>query len=174
MVKNYAALCSKLSTNYSGLTEAELRRDVYENLILQSAVENIGVTEYELNGMSALIGDNNDEGDVSVKVGSNVPGREACKLVIVTGDVEVSGSFEGLIIAGGEVKVSAGTGVTLNADNPSVTKLLQHRPESLGGLTLMETYFVDGAKYVMRGNSLNDSAYVNLDKVISYMNWTKK
>ncbi|MBQ8822792.1 MAG: hypothetical protein IJZ82_09130, partial [Lachnospiraceae bacterium] len=82
MVKNYAVLCSKLSTNYNGLTEAELSKDVYENLILQSAVENIGVTEYELNGMTALIGDNNDADDVAVKVGSNVSGRENCRLVI--------------------------------------------------------------------------------------------
>lgn len=173
MVKNYTALCSKLSTNYNGLTEAERGKDVYENLILQSAVENIGVTEYELNGMTALIGDNNDAEDVAVKVGSNVPGRESCKLVIVSGDVEVSGSFAGLIIAGGEVKVSAGTGVTLTADSAAVTKLLQHKPEGLNGLTLMENYFIDGAKYVMKGNSLNDSAYVNLDKVITYINWTK-
>ena len=173
MVKNYAALCSKLSTNYNGLTESELNKDVYENLILQTAVENIGITEYELNGVTALIGDNNDEGSMTVKVGSE-SGKPDCKLVIVTGDVEVSGSFEGLIIAGGEVKVTSGTGITLAADNAAVTKLLQYKPEALGGLTLMEAYFIDGSKYVMKGNSVNDSAYVNLDSVISYMNWTKK
>ncbi len=172
MVKNYAALCSKLSSNYNGLTEAEIGRDVYENLILQTAVENISVTRYELNGMEALIGDNNDEGNVAVKVGASSENAD-CRLVIVTGDVEVSGSFEGLIIAGGEVTVTAGTGTRLAADNPAVTKLLQYKPEELGGQTLMEAYFIDGAKYVMKGNALNDSAYVNLDNVITYINWTK-
>ncbi|MBQ8821322.1 MAG: hypothetical protein IJZ82_01645 [Lachnospiraceae bacterium] len=174
MVKNYGALCSKLSINYNGLTALELSRDVYENLILQTAVENIGVTEYTLNDMTALIGDNNDEGSAPVRVGSNASGNENCKLVIVTGDVEVSGNFEGLIIAGGEVKVTAGAGAVLGGDNAAVTKLLQHKPEALGGQTLMEAYFIDGAKYILKGNALNDSAYVNLDSVITYVNWTKK
>ena len=174
MVKNYAALCSKLSTNYNGLTELELGRDVYENLILRTAVENLSTGQsYELNDMIAIVDDNNDEGEGAICVGSNSTNPK-CKLVITTGDVEISGSFEGLIIAGGEVTVSAGTGVTLASDNASVTKLLQHRPEELGGQTLMEVYFIDGVKYVMKGNSLNDSAYVDLDSVITYINWTKK
>lgn len=177
MVNNYAALCSKLTTNYSALTQLELGQDVYENLIEEAAVEAVSIIgkEYELNGTCALVIDNNDEGSAApVVLDLNASGAKNYKLVIATGDVIVKSSFSGQIIAGGEIIVNTPAGATIGSDNPAVSKLLQYKPADLGGLTLMEAYFVNGADYVLKGNSINDSAYVNLDSVISYVNWTKK
>lgn len=175
--KTYRALCSKMTNNYNGLNEAELAKDVYENVVLQPAVEGLATTQvYELNDDYAIVVDNNDVGDAAYVVGSGASGeeRKKCRLLIASGDVEVVGNYAGLIIAGGEIIVKDYTGASITSDKETVTKLLQFQPPELGGYSVIESYFKDGSRYILKGNTLEDSAYVNLEKVISYMNWTKK
>ena len=175
--KTYRALCSKLTNNYNGLNAAELAKDVYENVVLETAVEGLTTTQiYELNGDVAIVVDNNAVGDAAYEVGSAASGdaKKKCKLIIASGDVEVVGNYSGLILAGGEIIVKDYTGASISSDKEAVTKLLQFQPPELGGYSVIESYFKDGSKYILKGNTLEDSAYVNLERVISYMNWTKK
>ncbi len=167
----YHALCSKLSTNYNGLSEEEKLQNVYSNIVLDSAIAGLSVAEvYEFAGNRAVV----INGDIQVGAEAEKAEYRNLQLVIASGDVEVKGDFSGLIISGGTVNVLEYTGVDITPNKEAVTKLLQYKPETLGGYSIIETYFEDGDKYLLKGNTFDEAAYVNLEQVISYMNWTKK
>lgn len=185
---SYRALCAKLTTNYNGLMDSEKNKSVYENIVNLSVLESM---PYNVSYYTKWAGDtyrslavNNVQMvdgvpvSVPVVVGSDATGDYAkCVLVIATGDVEIKGNFSGLIIAGGEVRVSQSTNVTISSNEMVVESLLKSTKvdESLpwGGKTVIETYFKDGNRYVATGDN-NSSAYISLDNVIAYLNWTKQ
>lgn len=168
----YHALCSKLSTNYAGLKTEELSRDVYQNIINETALDALtSVQKYTVGTNQAVFTDNKDGSALEVGSASS---NANCKLAVANGNVIVKGNFSGLIIAGGTVTVDQGTGATITADKPAVSKLLQFViPES--GKSVVETYFVDGNKYDLGADASEDkSAYVSLESIIAYVNWHKQ
>lgn len=168
----YRALCSKLSTNYAGLKADELTRDVYTNVVNETVLDGLTATQrYTVGTKQAVFSDN--KGGSALEIGSASSNAD-CKLAVVNGDVVIKGNFSGLVIAGGKVTVDQGTGASISADKPEVSKLLQYViPET--GKTVVETYFINGDKYDLGGDAEDDKgAYVSLESIISYVNWNKQ
>lgn len=168
---SYKAMCSKLSTNYNALNAEELSRDVYANIIDETVLNSlVGKREYAVGADKAIVTNNAsalEVGSASVNAG--------CSLVIASGDVVVKGHFSGLIIAGGRIVTEHQTGASIAADKETVTKLLQTKtPEDEGGKSVIATYFVNGDRYVLDGLQQEDVAYVSLESVIAYVNWSKQ
>lgn len=163
--KTYQALCSKLSANYEALTQEELGKSVYENVIRTDVLNSLTSPQiYESGGYKAII----TKEDVSVTQGDKV------KLVISTGDVEVSGSFSGLIIAGGRIIVRPGTGAVFSADKENVTRLLNYKTGD-ANKSIIATYFVDGSRYALEGSGADwTEEHVNLEKIVAFDNWKKE
>lgn len=175
--ENYLALCSKLTMNYNGLTETEKTNgSVYKNVI--NAAELDALTNekiYRSGDYTAIVAKE------SISVSNQqvtVDGvlYDKVKLIITAGDVEVTGSFSGLIIAGGTVKLHDTTGAVLESDKEKVTRLLQVSATDGSAKTLVETFFVNGNNYVFdsTGASGSGEGYVNLDGVIAFKNWVKQ
>lgn len=176
---SFRALCAKLTTNFTGLQDGEKDKSVYENIINESVLAGMPsnvpyFTSWASDTYRSLVINNAD----AVEVGTDAAGDYAkCVLVIATGDVVIKGNFNGLIIAGGKVTVPQSTNVTISSNEMVVENLLKATivPEDLawGGKTVIETYFKDGSKYVTSSTG-DDSAYVSLENVIAYLNWTKQ
>lgn len=166
----YTALCSKLTTNYKGLTEEEISRgDVYLNLIRTDKLAELGNgrREYEAGGYRAVV---SNEPEIILN-----QSRDRIKLVITSGDVLVEGSFSGLIIAGGKIELGASAGAVVSADKESVTRLLAAKYlEPDGAKSLIATYFINGSKYVLEGTDGSESGYVDLEGAVAFRNWSKQ
>ncbi len=176
----YNGLCTKLTINYVGLTKAEKNNpDVYSNIINSDAVNALTETmtyTYSLEDGSKTYEAKivNNAGGSTFKVGSNSANTNV-KLVIASGDVEVSGNFSGLIISNGIVTVDNSTGTVISSDASNVTHLLQLlTPESSNMKTVIATYFLNGERYSTKGVQEDENAFVSLDRVITYVNWTKQ
>lgn len=174
--QRYVALCSKLTTNFNGLTESEKNNNnVYLNLISTSAVSALTEPKIYVYGSNTGIVANSDitVQNQKVTIGGNDYSR--VKLIVTSGDVSVQGDFDGLIISGGEVTIHSSTGSVYAQNKEDVTKLLQCKPVGGGtNLSLIETYFINGDRYAFDGSDSNTSTYVDLDGVIAYRNWIKK
>lgn len=170
---NYDALCSKLTMNYDNLSREERELTVYHNLINTDALSALGTNgkkTYDYNGFKAVVINNKGEAPLVVQQSS-----DKVKLVIASGDVEIRGSFSGLIITDGTLKLAEATAVEVKADKDNVTSLLQ-ATASGDSKSLIETYFVNGSRYVLNGSSGSNGSgqILNLADVIAYQNWTKQ
>lgn len=163
--RTFRSLCSKLSANYQALTPEELTRSVYENVIRTDILNGLTATKvYESGGFKAIVTRDN----VSVTQGDKV------KLVISAGDVEVSGSFSGLIIAGGRIVIKPNTGAVFSADKENVSRLLNYKLADTHK-SLIATYFVDGSRYALEGSGTDwMEGYVDLEKIVVFDNWKKE
>ena len=136
---SYNALCKKLITNESALTDTERAGTVYSNLVDESKIDefftlfasgkidNTGVTYSSANGIKkavfdgevkVYVVDNNDTGSSTYQV------EGAAGVVIATGDVMVAGNWDGLIICGGKL-TKTGTLGTLKHNSRAIGKAMQ-------------------------------------------------
>lgn len=140
----YTALCKKLITNESSLTNAERAGTVYSNLVDEAAInafftylnaneiliKNIGTNGNTLMNIQKMQGVRGAvfNGDVKVYVvdnndaGSNTAYQVTggAGIVIATGDVVVADDWKGLIICGGKLT------------NTGDTAVFTHDPEAVG------------------------------------------
>lgn len=169
--QSFSALCSKLTTNYTALTSDELTKSAYENIINVSELESLNDTlTYTAAGKKAVVADN--KGGSALVVGSSSPSYADCALVVASGDVEIRGSFSGTILAGGTVTVSQTTGAKLEASRSVVQQLLQETDAD--GKVLVERFFVNGEQYALDQDGSDETEYISLESVISYVNWSKQ
>lgn len=175
--KSYLALCSKLTTNYNGLTEIEKNNgNVYVNVINATALDALTKAKiYRAGDYTSIVSKEGLEVN-NQQVTVDGTKYDKVKLIISAGDVTVTGSFKGLIIAGGNIILKNTTGAVLEADKENVTKLLQTTAIDDASMTLVESFFVGGSNYSFHDSNVANSgeSYVDLDGIVVFTNWTKQ
>ena len=98
-------------------------------------------------------------------------------LILVSGDVTVEENFQGIIIAGGNIRL--GQNVKVNADKDAVLQALTYSKEitAAGGNTV-EYHVVDflkgGEGYLQPDHQTYANTEINLGDLIVYENWQKQ
>ena len=168
-IKTFRALCTNLTTKVkAGQRENEVFKNIINEAVLNGYLAGVVQKEVSVNGVKAVIasGDyeyNSSSGDV--------------RLIVALGDVRVSKTFTGTIIARGKVTVnSAGE---IKSDDSGIIKNLISEPLTAGGSDYFYKVFRDGEAFAasgstVSGNDLFADGSVDLSKLVSYSNWKKK
>ena len=99
------------------------------------------------------------------------------RLVIATGDVEVTHNFQGLIIADGEITIAAN--VTCKKDGEGVYDVLQAKSEVEGDVNVPANVLANGPGMIRNGYDdadvdENGNLNINYNEIVRYENWIKK
>lgn len=190
--EEFNSLSVKLVRTANQLTDAELGRTAFPNIIDELEVENVldakgrvnEVTFETEDGSAAMVltkpkdaGQPND-----YIVDNNTPAN--VKIIVSLGNVLVNRDFQGLIIAKGNITVAAGAHVTLEPlDVNTLSDLLRIKVVELSPPTeghpndyYLMNVFSDGLNYAYSGNVAfeEQSARISMVDLISYERWTKK
>lgn len=168
-IKTFRALCTNLTTKVkAGQKENEVFKNIINEAVLRGYLAGVVKKEVSVNGVKAVItsGDyeyNSHSGDV--------------RLIVALGNVRVSKTFTGTIIANRKVTVdSAGE---IKSDDSGIIKNLISEPLTAGGSDYFYKVFRDGEAFAasgstVSGNDLFADGSVDLSKLVSYSNWKKK
>lgn len=168
-IKTFRALCTNLTTKVkAGQRENEVFKNIINEAVLRGYLAGVVKKEVSVNGVKAVITSgyyeyNGSSGDV--------------RLIVALGDVRVSKTFTGTIIANGKVTVnSAGE---IKSDDSGIIKNLISEPLTAGGSDYFYKVFRDGEAFAasgstVSGNDLFADGSVDLSKLVSYSNWKKK
>lgn len=168
-IKTFRALCTNLTTKVkAGQRENEVFKNIINEAVLRGYLAGVVQKEVSVNGVKAVITSgyyeyNGSSGDV--------------RLIVALGDVRVSKTFTGTIIARGKVTVnSAGE---IKSDDSGIIKNLISEPLTAGGSDYFYKVFRDGEAFAasgstVSGNDLFADGSVDLSKLVSYSNWKKK
>ena len=168
-IKTFRALCTNLTTKVkAGQRENEVFKNIINEAVLRGYLAGVVKKEVSVNGVKAVITSgnydyNSSSGDV--------------RLIVALGDVRVSKTFTGTIIANGKVTVnSAGE---IKSDDSGIIKNLISEPLTAGGSDYFYKVFRDGEAFAasgstVSGNDLFADGSVDLSKLVSYSNWKKK
>ena len=168
-IKTFRALCTNLTTKVkAGQKENEVFKNIINEAVLNGYLAGVVKKEVSVNGVKAVITSgnydyNSSSGDV--------------RLIVALGDVRVSKTFTGTIIARGKVTVnSAGE---IKSDDSGIIKNLISEPLTAGGSDYFYKVFRDGEAFAasgstVSGNDLFADGSVDLSKLVSYSNWKKK
>ena len=168
-IKTFRALCTNLTTKVkAGQRENEVFQNIINEAVLRGYLAGVVKKEVSVNGVKAVItsGDyeyNSHSGDV--------------RLIVALGNVRVSKTFTGTIIANRKVTVdSAGE---IKSDDSGIIKNLISEPLTAGGSDYFYRVFKDGEAFAasgstVSGNDLFADGSVDLSKLVSYSNWKKK
>lgn len=168
-IKTFRALCTNLTTKVkAGQRENEVFKNIINESVLNGYLAGVVKKEVSVNGVKAVITSgnydyNSSSGDV--------------RLIVALGDVRVSKTFTGTIIARGKVTVnSAGE---IKSDDSGIIKNLISEPLTAGGSDYFYKVFRDGEAFAasgstVSGNDLFADGSVDLSKLVSYSNWKKK
>lgn len=185
--EEFNSLSVKLVRTANQLTDAELGRTAFPNIIDELEVENVldangGVNEVLIETQdpghtAAMVLTKKDEYIVGSSTPSNV------KIIVSLGNVTVRKDFKGLVVAKGNITVAAGAHVTLEPlDVATLSDVLRTKVVQLStdnghehDYYLMNV-FTDGLNYAYSGNAAfeEQSARVSMVDLISYERWTKK
>jgi hypothetical protein len=168
----YDALSAKLVDDKTLLTTEELGNSVYKNLILKEKMDLLhGASEvFEYNSHKALVIDGNYTSNQA---------SDQYSIIIASGNVKVDNSFSGLIIAGGKINIANSSAIQIAADSKVVEELLLKGVKSGSDKNLVSSYFVNGDTYTGIQEEEEDplsvpDEYLKLDRIITYVNWTKR
>ncbi len=168
-IKTFRALCTNLTTKVkAGQRENEVFKNIINESVLNGYLAGVVKKEVSVNGVKAVLTSgyyeyNGSSGDV--------------RLIVALGDVRVSKTFTGTIIARGKVTVnSAGE---IKSDDSGISKNLISEPLTAGGSDYFYKVFRDGEAFAasgstVSGNDLFADGSVDLSKLVSYSNWKKK
>lgn len=168
-IKTFRALCTNLTTKVkAGQRENEVFNNIINEAVLRGYLAGVVKKEVSVNGVKAVLTSgyyeyNASSGDV--------------RLIVALGDVRVSKTFTGTIIARGKVTVnSAGE---IKSDDSGIIKNLISEPLTAGGSDYFYKVFRDGEAFAasgstVSGNDLFADGSVDLSKLVSYSNWKKK
>lgn len=183
----FNSLSAKLVRTSTQLTDVEIGRTAFANIIDELEIENIldvhgnateiTVSTAEEGSQSSMVLTKADNYVVS----DSTP--EDIKVIISLGNVTLTTDFEGLIIAKGNITVAAGRPITIRPldidtfSNILLTKVAVSPPEE--GYTddyYLMNVFVDGRSYAYSGNVAFDegTSRVAMVDLISYERWVKK
>lgn len=191
---NYAALNTKLFKDYTQLLQEERGETVYDNLV--NSMISDSSTDYTIasggkkvfvgtGGQAAMIvnGDFtlNDANLQVIKTTADAEGNihpdAECHVLIASGDITIERSFDGLIIAGGNICVDGGWNVTVTADAQKASLSLM--AEDANGIFAYQ-YLKNGETYTISGNEEGShmTAYsadsLNMTDYVRYANWSKQ
>lgn len=181
-IKNneFNSLSVKLVRTANQLTDAELGRTAFPNIIDELEVENV-LDAKGVNEVTITVGTDNKAGMVLTKkdeytVNSSTPENA---IIVSLGNVTVKKDFKGLIVAKGNITVAAGAHVTLEPlDVNTLSSILNLKINELSNEHdyLLMNVFTDGFSYAYSGNAAFDegSSRVSMVDLISYERWTKK
>ena len=167
--KAFRALCTNLTTKVkAGQRENEVFKNIINESVLNGYLAGVVKKEVSVNGVKAVLTSgyyeyNGSSGDV--------------RLIVALGDVRVSKTFTGTIIARGKVTVNS-AGV-IKSDDSGIIKNLISEPLTAGGSDYFYKVFRDGEAFAasgstVSGNDLFADGSVDLSKLVSYSNWKKK
>ena len=194
LIKNSADTYANLKSNLLE-TDAGNADTVFENLILKESVhENpddpsseivrYGLQDYLNADADGIVTFTSGSGLKAVLVDSNRQGGNRyivsdtnLRLVIATGDVEVTQNFQGLIIADGEIKVAAN--VTCKKDGEGVYDVLQAKSENPDDVNVPANVLANGPGMIRNGYEdadvdENGNLNINYNEIVRYENWIKK
>lgn len=175
----FNGLTTALTSNYLTLSvEEKARKDVFENLIKEDALE-----AYVGSGTKTFLAEDGS-GVKAILTGESsytYDGDPNVVLIIATGDVVLSDPFEGVIFADGTVTMKAGATVksAKNADKMShLVRVLQSK-HSEADTTKPLDFIRNVEDYVLAGTALvkDEDGYhrnwVDFEDIVSYQNWNK-
>ncbi|MCM1121039.1 MAG: hypothetical protein NC416_00500 [Eubacterium sp.] len=124
---------------------------------------------------AVLVDSTKQSGDV-YKVGSHTGDRNI-RLVVAVGDVEVTGDFQGLIIASGRITVAGNAAI--KKDGEGVYAVLQAQSEVSGDTNVPADILCNGSGMVKSGYEeadVDEEGNLNIDysEIVRYENWIKK
>lgn len=166
LARQYDSLCRSLEpvslrTPYD---EASLFHSLIrtEDLIAEvSTVEAITLGEYVIYLVNNAVG-TEAEFDFALPVDHSLPNKGRKGMVIATGNVIVDGSYQGLILAGKEIRLMSGAAVT--ASDSIVNAVLGAGDPRVNGL------FRTMEKAAQTGASMN---HIVISDLVSYQNWRR-
>ncbi len=177
----YKALCTKLTTDSTSLSANEMTKTVFENIVDEANLPTGEVIYYagsdpsDPDAVKAVV----TGGDYSY-TGSD----PSIHLIIASGNVEVAGSFSGVILAKGTITFKNGGTIEISEDRLDLVRLLQTVNIESGtpkvGVTKPLQYFKDGPQYVLEGtvvssNSVDrESQRIDFGELVRYENWFKR
>ena len=176
--KRFGTLQAKLTLESSDVSDTEITKTVYENLVNSSVMnslpkDTIGKT-YEVNVISdkvyAVFVNNKGQGPY-------VYDNTDVRVIVATGDVNLKKDFKGLLISDGKVTVSGAAKV--EPDKNTVLRVLRGKESSdEDAISLIAMYFKNGSQYSMdtmlSGEVMNSSAGQQMGELIVYENWAKQ
>ena len=175
----FKGLTTALTRNYLSLTvEEKTRGEVFDNIINKEQLK-----AYVGSGTRTFVVPDGS-GYKGILTGEDTytyDGDPQVVLIIATGDVVLSHSFEGVIFADGTVTMKAGASIksAKNAGKMSeLVRVLQSEASELDATRPLD--FVRNADaYVLAGTALTKDQegyhrnWVDFDDIVSYQNWTK-
>ncbi len=177
----YNALCTKLTTDSTSISANEMTKTVFENIINEANLPSGEVVYYA--------GANPTDPDAVKGIVTNADyvydgSDPSIHLIIAGGNVEVSGSFSGVIIAKGTITFKTGGSIEISEDRMDLVRVLQTVNIASGtpkaGITKPLQYFKDGPQYVLEGtvvsgNSVDrESQRIDFGELVRYENWFKR
>lgn len=163
----YLALSCMLKPNIDETSSAQQGQSVYDNIVSSDFVDKNGEKLYK------------DDADTVNAVVTNkdytyTGDNKKIKLIISSKDVYLSNSFDGLVIAGGNVYI--GTACTSVTYNP-VAVLNALRAKYMDGTTTLYAYEAlgdSGKLTYAETTEIAGKEYVDLGSLITYENWKKE
>lgn len=182
----FDALSTNLSRNYAALTDEEKSKSVFHNIVNVDEMRNViadagGTTEAvyphgATSNREVILVDNgvvDADGNVS-GVTYTIPEDPTLKLVIATGNVQVSHNFNGLIIAGGKISIYNGANIKADPDGVSVAMLrYEGVVNCFVGSEELAVPTVTPEPTETPEASI-DQDLITTDSLVSYMNWSKQ
>ena len=182
----FSSLSAKMVSTSNQLTDAELGRTAFTNIVDELEVENI----LDIHHVSQIQIDAKDTNDnvigsmVLTKQDEYTVDGNAPDVIISLGNVTVKSNYKGLIIAKGNITIAAGGAITLEPlDVDTFSTILRTKVAKLSppedGYTddyYLMNVFVDGLSYAYSGNVAYDegTSRVSMVDLISYERWVKK
>lgn len=177
----YNALSAKIMRTSNQLTDEEMTKTAFQNIVDETEVRIIlhekGAQQVQIDTLGtspdSMILTQKDEYVIDASTPSSV------KMVVSLGNVTVKSDFEGLIMAKGNITVSADAALTLTPLDPDTfSNILRTKIDELSvdHDYYLLSIFTDGVSYVTSGNASTDmgTERVSFVDLITYENWTKK
>lgn len=177
----YSALCAKIMRTSNQLTDEEMTKTAFQNIVDETEVRIIlhekGAEQVQID----TLGSSPDSMILTQKdeyvIGDSTP--SSVKMVVSLGNVTVESDFEGLIIAKGNITVKAGAALTIKPLDPDTfSNILRTKIDELSVSHdyYLLSIFTDGVSYVTSGNASTDmgTERVSFVDLITYENWSKK
>ncbi len=177
----YSALCAKIMRTSNQLTDEEMTKTAFQNIVDETEVRIIlhekGAEQVQIDTLGSspdsMILTQRDEYVINASTPSSV------KMVVSLGNVTVESDFEGLIIAKGNITVKAGAALTIKPLDPDTfSNILRTKIDELSVSHdyYLLSIFTDGVSYITSGNASTDmgTERVSFVDLITYENWSKK
>lgn len=177
----FNSLSAKLVRTSNQLTDAEMGRTAFNNIIDEVEVENILDVKHVQEVVINTAEDGSGDSMVLTKNDYVVDGGTTAQMIVSLGNVTVKSSYQGLIIAKGNITVEASSNITLEPiDTNSFSNILRTKIDELSeddnNAYYLMNIFTDGINYATSGNASFDegTSRVSLVDLISYERWLKK